>query len=251
MPELSTAQRALACLDLTDLSDDCRESQIETLIQRAVTPFGSVAAICIWPQFVAFARTRLKSGIAIATVINFPNGGENLTQVVADVDEVIRDGADEIDLVMPYRALMRGDQNTVREMIEAVAAQIDQRALLKVILETGILQTPTLITNASELALQAGADFIKTSTGKTPQSASPEAARLMLEVLKHNGSKAGFKAAGGIRTLSDAKIYLELADQIMGKDWVQPKHFRFGASGCLDALLSELTGQRAEQQDGY
>ena len=245
------AQSALACLDLTDLSDECKESQIEALIQRAATPFGAVAAICIWPQFVPLARQKLKSGIAIATVINFPKGGENITQVLGDVHEVIKDGADEIDLVMPYRALQRGDVDLVREMIEAVVSEIDGRALLKVILETGELQTPALITQASELALAAGADFIKTSTGKTAQSASPEAARLMLEAIKRQPRAAGFKAAGGIRTLADARIYLELAEQIMGPGWAKPEHFRIGASGLLDALLAELTGQKAEQQDGY
>ena len=251
MQVLSTAQRALACLDLTDLSDDCRESQIESLIERATTPFGAVAAICIWPQFVAFARPKLKSSIAIATVINFPKGGENIMQVIEDVREVLKDGADEIDLVMPYHAVMRGDADLAREMIEAVAAEIDKRALLKVILETGVLQSPALITSASALALAAGADFIKTSTGKTAQSATPEAARLMLEAIKRTGSNAGFKAAGGIRTLADAKLYLDLADEIMGAYWAGPKNFRFGASGLLDALLADLTGQKAEQRDGY
>ncbi len=245
------ALRALGLLDLTDLADDCRAAAVEALVDRAVTPFGHVAAICIWPQFVQAARARLRGKVAIATVINFPAGGENVDRAVDDTREALGDGADEIDLVMPYRALMRGDENIVREMIEAVAAETAEEKILKVILETGALGTPALIEGASDIAIAAGANFIKTSTGKIAVSATPEAARIMIGAITRSKKPVGFKAAGGIRTLADAKTYLAIADEIMGPDWAKPETFRFGASGLLDALLTELSGRAGEGAGGY
>jgi deoxyribose-phosphate aldolase len=244
------ARRALACLDLTDLTDDCRPSAIDALIKRAVTPFGPVAALCIWPQFVEFARPRLAAPIRVATVINFPAGGENPDRAASDAREALQDGADEIDCVLPYRALMRGDETTVRDVIDSVAQEIGDRTL-KVILETGALASPALIARAGEIAIECGAHFIKTSTGKIAVSATPQAATTMLETIRASGRPVGFKAAGGIRTVADAQTYLDLADRIMGPGWAAPATFRFGASGLLDALLAELQGREAKGADGY
>jgi deoxyribose-phosphate aldolase len=151
---------------------------------------------------------------------------------------------------MPYRALLRGDETTVREVLDSVAQEIGAKTL-KVILETGALATPALITRASEIAIDCGAHFIKTSTGKIAVSATPDAAAIMLQTIKASGRNVGFKASGGIRTLADAKTYLDLADSIMGPDWANPTTFRFGASGLLDALLAALDDRREPGADGF
>ena len=248
--DAAVARRAIGLTDLTDLSDDCRTGAINALIAKSITPAGPVAAICIWPQFVQHARARILQPVKIATVINFPAGGENAHRAADDVREAVGDGADEIDIVMPSRALMRGDEPTVREVLEAAASEI-AGAKLKVILETGALQTPKLIARASELAIDCGADFIKTSTGKIAVTATPEAARVMLDVIRASGKPVGFKAAGGIRTVADARHYLDIADEIMGPGWATSATFRFGASGLVDALLAAIAGDAAEAQDGY
>ena len=242
MTTRATALRALACLDLTDLSDSTSQEEATRLIARGQTAFGPVAAICIWPAFVSGAAQRLRgSKIRLATVINFPAGGEDIERAVEDTREALRDGADEIDLVMPWRALLRGDPALPRAMVEAVAQCLPSGHRLKVIIESGELKDPAYIDAASRIAIEAGAHFIKTSTGKTPVSATPAAARVMLKAIKDMGKPVGFKASGGIRTLADAQVYLDIADEIMGPDWASPETFRFGASGLLDALLAALT----------
>jgi deoxyribose-phosphate aldolase len=246
------ALRAIGLLDLTDLSDACNPAAVVTLCQRAVTPHGPVAAICIWPQFVSSAKKRLaESGVRLATVINFPKGGDDVDRAVTDTREALKDGADEIDLVMPYKAFLAGDEAVAKDMIEAVGETLPPGGLLKVILETGALGDDAHIARAAELALKAGAHFIKTSTGKIAVSATPAAARAMLEAIKAAGGHAGFKAAGGIRTLEDAALYLGLADSIMGAGWADARHFRIGASGLLDVLLAALDGGEAKPQGGY
>lgn len=244
MTDAETAQRALRCLDLTDLTDNCNEQAIDTLCAKALDPRGPVAAVCVWPQFVVRSRETLKgSPVRIATVVNFPAGGEDVGRVTDDVGEALADGANEIDLVLPYEALRRGDRDIAIEMVEAVRDSVDQGRLLKVILETGELKEPALIEAASKLAIEAGADFIKTSTGKTPVSATPEAAEIMLNAIRVSGRNVGLKPSGGIRTLADAKIYLDLADRIMGPGWATPQTFRIGASSVYDALIAAIEGR--------
>jgi deoxyribose-phosphate aldolase len=216
----STARRALRCLDLTDLSESGSGAAIDALCAKALDPRGPVAAVCIWPQFVSRAREALKgSPVHIATVVNFPAGGEDVDRVIDDLHEALGDGANEIDLVLPYKAVLRGDLRRAAEMVSAVRDVVDQGRLLKVILETGELREPALIETASRIAIEAGADFIKTSTGKTPVSATPEAAEIMLEAIKASGRPVGLKPSGGIRTVEDAGLYLDLADRIMGQGW--------------------------------
>ena len=248
----AAARRALALLDLTDLSDTCTEAAIAALCRRARTPHGPVAAICIWPRFVSqAARLLARSGIKLATVVNFPAGGDHVERAVDDAHGALRDGADEIDLVMPWHAFLGGDEASAREMIEGVAGEAGPERLLKVILETGALGSPAAIASASRLAIECGANFIKTSTGKTAVSATPEAAGIMLEAIKASGRPVGFKAAGGVRTLAEAQVYLDLADAIMGPAWATPQTFRFGASGLLDVLLAAIDGGEAKHADGY
>ncbi|MCJ2137782.1 deoxyribose-phosphate aldolase [Methylobacterium sp. J-026] len=228
-------RRALPLLDLTDLGETCTETKIDALCRDAKA--GGVAAICVWPRFVAQgARALSGTGLRIATVINFPEGGEDCARATDDTAEALRDGADEIDLVLPYRALQRGDAALARDMVEAVRDTCGA-ATLKVILETGELADPDTIRAASRLALEAGADFLKTSTGKSPVSATPEAAEAMLTEILARSSPAGLKVSGGLRSVADAAAYLALADRIMGPDWVTPKTFRLGASSLFGALM--------------
>jgi deoxyribose-phosphate aldolase len=246
------AARALPLLDLTDLSDNCRAIAVDALCRRAVTPHGTVAAICIWPRFVPDAVRRLAgTGIKIATVVNFPHGEDELERAVSDCRETLRDGADEIDLVMPYQAFLAGNISAAGDLIGAVADEIPHGKTLKVILETGALKTPDKIAAASELAIAKGANFLKTSTGKIAVSATPEAAQTMLSVIQKHGRTVGFKAAGGIRQIADAQAYLELADRMMGAAWVNARHFRLGASGLLDALLARLDGRTDRTEGQY
>jgi deoxyribose-phosphate aldolase len=244
MSDAMIAQRALRCLDLTDLTETCTDQAIDALCRKAQDPRGPVAAVCVWPQFVVRAREALKgTPVRIATVVNFPAGGEDVSRVADDVQEALSDGAHEIDLVLPYGALRRGDPAIATEMVEAVRDMVDQDRLLKVILETGELKEPALIEAASRVAIEAGADFIKTSTGKTPVSATPEAAEIMLTAIKASGRPVGLKPSGGIRTVADAGLYLDLADRIMGAGWATPKTFRIGASSVYDALVAAIDGQ--------
>jgi len=240
MTDHEIALRALRCLDLTNLNDNCSASDINALIAKSHTEFGSVAAICTWPRFIQQAKTALGADIHLATVINFPSGDEAVDASCSATRQAIADGADEIDVVLPWRAFMKGHVETARTLLMRVADEVKGRAHLKIILETGELKEIQLIKQASELAMECGADFIKTSTGKTPVSATPEAARVMLEAIRESGKNVGFKAAGGIRSFEDTKLYLALCDEIMGPDWAKPETFRFGASGLLDALLERL-----------
>ncbi|MDJ0957640.1 MAG: deoxyribose-phosphate aldolase [Arenicellales bacterium] len=228
------AQRVIQLLDLTNLSDDADETAIDRLCQRAMQ--AHVAAVCIWPRFVTRCTRFLDhSGISIATVVNFPHGGGDIADVLEQTRRVVADGADEVDLVMPYVSWLRGDRALARDMIAGTKNICDGNALLKVILETGRLRTHERIVEASRDAIAAGADFLKTSTGKIRVSATPHAAKIMLMTIHDADRQVGFKAAGGIRTVRQASNYLRLADSIMGSAWVRPENFRFGASGLLDA----------------
>lgn len=253
---MEIAGRALGLVDLTNLNDDCTADAITALCKRAVTRHGTVAAVCIWPRFVAQAAGELSgTGVKVATVVNFPEGGTETAEVVAETEQAIRDGADEIDLVMPYRAFLDGRKGFAEEQIIRVKAVIPAPAILKVILETGELKDPLLIHLASEIAIGAGADFIKTSTGKVAVNATLEAAEIMLtaidEARRVRDRHVGFKAAGGIKTVGDAGAYLAVADGILGHNWVSAATFRFGASGLLDALVGTLDGTDAKAGEGY
>jgi len=245
MTELQQAARqALALMDLTSLNDDDTDASIEALCQRARTPAGTPAAICVYPDFVVTAQRALKAHglqgiVKVATVTNFPHGGDDIMTAARATRSAAASGADEIDVVFPWRALLAGDEETGRELV-AFCKQAAGDAVLKVILETGELKDPALIRRASELALEGGADFLKTSTGKVAVNATLEAAEIMLTAIRDSGGEAGFKAAGGVRTVEDALAYLKLAERLMGVAWLTPAHFRFGASSLLDDLLATL-----------
>ena len=243
------ARRAIACLDLTNLNDDCSQADVIDLCARAATSHGDTAAVCIWPRFVPQAKQKLSnSAIRIATVVNFPQGGEDTASVIAETDKAIAAGADEIDMVMAYRLV--ADQPAGVETQIAAIREAARGRLLKVILETGELKDAALIRKAAEIAIAAGADFIKTSTGKVAVNATPEAARVMLSVIAGHLGEIGFKPAGGIRTLDDVALYFGLADEILGPDWATPKTFRIGASSVLDALVATLDDRATEPGGG-
>jgi deoxyribose-phosphate aldolase len=237
----SSAQRILSLIDLTNLNDDCTEEDVVELCSCAQGEFGNTAAVCVWPPFVNLCASILQgTSIKVATVVNFPHGGTDVADVVATTIATLDAGADEIDLVLPYQSMITGDEAQVLSMLQAVREVVHAPAHLKVILETGELINPERIRRASELAIKSGADFIKTSTGKTKISATPEAVTTMLQVIRDSGRPVGLKPSGGIRTVADAQQYLDLADAIMGPQWATPQTFRFGASGLLDAVEAEL-----------
>ncbi|MFZ4625412.1 MAG: deoxyribose-phosphate aldolase [Rhodoferax sp.] len=246
---IDSARLALACLDLTSLNDADTEADIARLCQRAQSRFGPVAAVCVWPRLAAFARAQLPAHIGVAAVANFPHGSSDMERAVGDTLQIVQAGAQEVDLVLPYRALQAGDEAAVSALLSAVR-QACPGLLLKVILETGELKTAALIERASQLALDAGADFLKTSTGKTPVSATGEAAETMLMAIAANPTArdhVGFKASGGIRTAQDAIIYEALVQQHLGELALTPRRFRIGASSILSDIEAVLGGARPPQ----
>ncbi|MEM7268579.1 MAG: deoxyribose-phosphate aldolase [Pseudomonadota bacterium] len=253
MPDLkSIARHALASLDLTNLNDDCDEAAIDALASRGCGEYGNVAALCVWPAFVALAKGLVgHRGVKVATVVNFPGGEEPAGEVIDLTKRCVADGADEVDMVIPYRSFMEGREEIVLTRIKRVKAAAGG-AQVKAILETGVLDDPDLIRRASDLAIEAGADFIKTSTGKVPINATLSAARIMLEAIRDSEKPVGFKPAGGVKTTEQAGHYLDLCDEIMGEGWATPATFRFGASGVLDDLIATLSGEaRGAAKDGY
>ncbi|PID62166.1 MAG: deoxyribose-phosphate aldolase [Gammaproteobacteria bacterium] len=245
------ARQALTLMDLTNLNDDAIDADIIELCQNAVTPFGHTAAVCVYGQFIGVAEAALvDTDVKVATVANFPYGGGNISRVEAEIEAQIIANVDEVDVVLPYKNLIDGDETLAGRLI-ASSKTICESRCLKVIIESGELKTPALIRRASEIAIDNGADFIKTSTGKVAVNATPEAAEIMLNVIKDSGKHIGFKAAGGVRTLEEAKTYLQLAERIMGVDWISPQTFRFGASGLLGNLLAVLNDQSEQTLTSY
>ncbi len=234
----AVARRAIPLLDLTDLGADTTEAAADTLCERAAR--ASVAAVCVWPPFVARCRHRLDgSGVRVATVVNFPAGTDPADRAASVTAAAVAAGADEIDVVLPYAAWLAGDVDHAAGLLAAVRAETGPR-VMKVIIETGELPDRSAVDRATMFAIEHGADFVKTSTGKTPVSATPEAAEIVLEAIAMSGEPVGFKASGGIRTVADAATYLDLADRIMGPDWATQATFRIGASSLLDALEAAL-----------
>lgn len=236
------AGKVLNLIDLTSLNEGDTDEQIIQLCHSASSEVGDVAALCIYPRFIPLANKTLNkmqtNAIKIATVVNFPAGGIDVERTVAETETAVRLGADEVDMVLPYRDLEQGNVEAAGDMVKQCKSVCGDKALLKVIIESGELKTPELIRSASEVVIANGADFIKTSTGKVPINATLDAAKIMLECIKNSGKpNVGFKAAGGIRTMQEALSYLKLAEDIMGQDWLTPEHFRFGASSLLNSVL--------------
>ncbi|EMX0222420.1 deoxyribose-phosphate aldolase [Vibrio fluvialis] len=250
----AAALRALKLMDLTTLNDDDTDAKVIQLCHDAKSPVGNTAAICIYPRFIPIAKKTLREqgtpDVRIATVTNFPHGNDDVDIAVAETKAAVAYGADEVDVVFPYRALMAGNEQVGFDLVKQCKAACGDTVLLKVIIETGELKEEALIKKASQICIEAGADFIKTSTGKVPVNATPEYARMMLEVIRDMGvaKSVGFKPAGGVRTAEDAALYLAMADEILGDNWVDNRHYRFGASSLLTNLLNtlEVTNETAD-----
>ena len=252
------ASRALACLDLTSLNLDDTPERIDALCDRALSPApgieGHPAAVCIYPRFVAQASARVRSsGIAVAAVANFPLGTAPLGEVIDEVGQALADGADEIDVVFPFRAFLAGDEAAGAALLAAVgdACRSHSRpAKLKVILETGVLHDVATIKAAAAVAVANGADFLKTSTGKLEPAATPGAAQALLEVIdeaQRNGRPLGLKVAGGVKSVAEAAGYLDMADRHLRPNGAEPANFRFGASGLLNDIVRVLGGVHEAQ----
>ncbi|MGF1869732.1 deoxyribose-phosphate aldolase [Photobacterium indicum] len=252
----AAALRALKLMDLTTLNDDDTDEKVIALCKNAKTAVGNTAAVCIYPRFIPAAKKQLREQgtpeVRIATVTNFPHGNDDIEIAVAETKAAVAYGADEVDVVFPYRALIAGNAEVGFELVKQCKAACGD-ILLKVIIETGELKTEALIKQASELSIKAGADFIKTSTGKVPVNATPEAAEIMLTVIKDMdvAKTVGFKPAGGVRTAEDAQAFLAMADRILGGDWADNMHYRFGASSLLANLLHTLGEGEEAAQGGY
>jgi deoxyribose-phosphate aldolase len=240
---LHAARSALTCLDLTSLNDADTEADIEALCQRAVGRYGKVAAVCVWPRFAARARALLPPEVAVAAVANFPDGGTNHARAVRDTQQIVQAGAQEVDVVMPYRTLIAAPA------LLDVVRNACQGLRLKVILETGELNNRLAVALACRIALDAGADFLKTSTGKTQTSATLQAAQWLLQAIAadaHASTHVGFKASGGLRTLAQAAPYMALTAQHLGAAAVAPARFRLGASSLLADIETVLSGGAAQ-----
>ncbi|GAB2951407.1 deoxyribose-phosphate aldolase [Nonomuraea fastidiosa] len=243
---------AIRMVDLTTLEGADTPGKVRALAAKAVRPdpadptAPSVAALCVYPDMVATAAEALAgTGVGLASVATgFPSGRTSLEVKLSDTAAAVAAGATEIDMVIDRGAFLAGDYRKVFDEIVAVKEQCGD-AHLKVILETGELATYDNVRRASWLALHAGADFIKTSTGKVSPAATLPVTLVMLEAVRDyraaTGRQAGVKPAGGIRTTKDAIRYLVLVKEIAGADWLDPAWFRLGASSLLNDLLMQRT----------
>lgn len=233
-------EKIISLIDLTTLNDTDTDDVVRQLCQAAQTPRGNVAAVCVYPQFVATAKQTLPENgtIALATVVNFPTGNEALNQVSKQTQQAIADGANEIDLVLPYANLQAGNENEVADFVNAIANICHaHHAKLKVILETGALNADE-IRLAAKIAIEAGADFLKTSTGKIAVGATPEAAAILLDEIRASGKVVGIKLSGGVREVAAAQGYVAQAAAVFGDDWITAQNIRIGASSLLNSLLA-------------
>jgi deoxyribose-phosphate aldolase len=234
-------------LDITTLSISDTEDSVRHLVSTVLTyqAKGFVpAAICVYPNFSALVSSLLRqTPIATAAVAGgFPASQSFLEVKVAEAEKAVQSGANEVDIVLNVgQFLMGNDQVVINEISELKA--IIGSAKLKVILETGVLKDTLSIQRAARLAIQGGADFLKTSTGKVDIGATPEAVRVMCEIVKEEqgrtGKKIGIKVSGGVRTKEDALVYFGLVHEILGEDFCRSDFFRIGASSLADALVNE------------
>lgn len=238
-------KKLISVIDLTSLNDTDTQEIIDKLLVKAQNAYQPVAAVCVNPEWVSYvAKTLTDKSIKIATVVNFPHGMDSISSVKNQIKQAIVDGAQEIDVVFPYQQYMKQEESEAKSLIAACRLSLNENILLKVILETGELHELNLIEEASRDAFIAGADFIKTSTGKTAVGATLAAAAVMLTVIKSMTHllhrPLGLKVSGGIATIDEAAQYIALANHMMGADWVSAQNFRIGASRLLDEVLSRL-----------
>lgn len=247
---MESLAKILALLDLTTLEGTDNAARVNALCNKALgfsqINLPSPAAVCVYPPFARLVSGKLK-GSAIKTAVvagAFPSGQLPVDLKAAEVEYAVAEGADEIDMVISRGKFLAGDYSTVRDEVAAMKRACG-KAHLKVILETGELGTPENIRKASELAIEGGADFIKTSTGKIQPAATPEAMEVMLDVIadhyKATGKMIGIKPAGGISTPDQALLYFAMVKDKLGDGWLNSNYFRIGASRLADAIAGELT----------
>ena len=246
-------------MDLTTLSTKDTPASVLRLVEKVnafckdYPSYPAPASICVYPNFAPVVRKHLACPeVHVTTVAGcFPTSQSFLEVKLQEIEMAVRGGADEIDIVLALNSFLTGDYAAAgaeikasRERIDAVAAELGRPVVLKVILETGLLVTPELIAEASFLAMENGADFIKTSTGKVEVNATPLSAFVMCECIKafwqKTGKKVGFKAAGGISSAMDAVCYYSIVSTILGPEWLDKQWFRFGVSRLANQLVSAI-----------
>lgn len=251
--------RCMALMDLTTLRPEDTPATVSKLI-RKVNGFVKTypmyplpASVCVFPDFASLVREGLNDREVHVTCVSgcFPTSQSFLEVKVMESELAVRNGADEIDIVLALNSFLSGDEEaarkeirTIREAVDKAGAEVGRKITLKVILETGLLITPENIARASFLAMEEGADFIKTSTGKVSVNATPVAAYVMCECIKdyfaRTGRKVGFKAAGGISSAKDAVCYYMIVKSVLGDGWVDKNLFRFGVSRLANSLMSAI-----------
>jgi deoxyribose-phosphate aldolase len=236
------ARRLMSLIDLTSLNESDDATSVRTLCGLARTAPVKPAAVCIWARWIPDALEALQgTGTPVCAVANFPKGGADPSAAAAETAAAITAGATEVDVVFPYRAMLAGDLHVGLRLVRACRESCGRHARLKVILETGQLVNAENIRQAAGIAIEGGADFLKTSTGKTQPAATPEAAEILLDAIAaeaRQGRCIGLKASGGIRTLGDASVYLTLYEQRFGTGSASASNFRIGASGLFKELVT-------------
>lgn len=252
---------ALSMIDLTTLEGMDTPGKVIQLCQKAKEPHAelpdlpTVAAVCVYPNMVSVAKKALRgTDINVASVATaFPSGMSTREAKIEETQQVVEDGADEVDMVISRGEFLKGNYSFVYDEIAAVKKAC-KGAHLKVILETGELQTYENVRKASDLAMHAGADFIKTSTGKVSPAATQPVTLVMLEAIRDyfydTGRMVGMKPAGGIRKAKQAIQYLVLVKETLGTDWLTPEYFRFGASSLTNDLLMQIVKQKTGVYQG-
>ena len=247
---------ALSMIDLTTLEGKDTEGKVLALCEKAKHPdtnlknIPAVAAVCLYPNHIRTAKTALEgSGTLLASVAtSFPSGNSNLKLKLQEVRFALEEGADEVDMVISRGEFLKGNYNLVYDEIASVK-ELCSKHRLKVILETGELSTLDNVRKASDLAMEAGADFIKTSTGKLASAANPVVSLVMLEAIgdfySRKGKKIGMKPAGGISSSKTALQYLVMVYETLGESWLSKDLFRFGASSLLNDILLQLGKEEA------
>ena len=242
------------CIDLTTLNSTDSDESVMRFTEKvnefdnAFPDLKNVAAICVYPNFAAIVKNTLEvDGVNIACVsAGFPSSQTFIEVKIAETSLAVADGADEIDIVLSVGKFLSGDYETMCDEIEELK-EVCKESHLKVILETGALKNASNIKKASLLSMYAGADFIKTSTGKQQPAATPEAAYVMCEAIRDyyekTGRKVGFKPAGGINTVHDAIVYYTIVKEVLGEEWLTNKLFRLGTSRLANLLLSDIKGE--------
>lgn len=252
-------KKCFGMMDVTTLHTEDTEASVIRMVDK-VNSLGAdypeyplPASICVFPNFAStVAARRADPSVHVTTVSGcFPSSQSFLEVKVRECELAVEGGADEVDIVLALNSFMAGDYESASQEIRTMKAAIQKKAgelsrtvILKVILETGLLSTPEAIAEASFLAMESGADFIKTSTGKVSVNATPMAAYVMCECIKayyaKTGIKVGFKAAGGISDAKDAVSYYSIVSSVLGEEWLDRKYFRFGVSRLANALMSAI-----------